>query len=108
MRAKEFTLDEARVGTVTYSGMRFIVDDHAILRAAERDVDPHAVDRCLQLLAAKPDLVSGIDSGQQFWVYDSNQNIALGMRRFKQDQPEFQLKTVLDRRPQTPGLVVTV
>jgi hypothetical protein len=99
-------LKEGVVGRLKYGSILFVIDDHAIHRTAERDVDPHAVDRVLKRLATKPELVDSIDSGQQFWIYSADDDTAVGLRRLMQDRPEFKVKTTLPHRPRTPGILI--
>lgn len=94
MRAQEF-LQEAIVGTITINGLVIAVDDHAFDQAVKRDVLPTDVDRVIRKLSAVKDQIIALDPGQQFWVYDRTQDVALGFRTGS----KLLLKTVLGKRP---------
>lgn len=105
MRINELITEE-KVGTIWTEDLEIVVDDHAIERAQQRQVDPRAVDyivkRQLQKVIHK---LEQIEPGERFWVYDWSREVALGMRRISSTKMRFQLKTVWPGVPsRTPGI----
>jgi hypothetical protein len=105
MRSREF-ITELAVGTIFTEDLVIVVDDHALDRAKEREVDPRAVDyvikRRLPRVLSK---LKRIELGQRFWVYDWSREIALGFRRISSSELKFVLKTVWPGAPaMTPGI----
>ena len=93
-------LTEALVGELNFGPLKIMVDQHTIDRSIQRYVSPFGVDRVLKQLPTIIDQLRGIDPGQQVWVYDQAQNIALGMRRLGTEQNlRFLFKTVVGDRP---------
>ena len=94
MRINE-VITEAAMGTIITNNLEIIVDQHAIDRAKERGVSPHAVDYIIKKQLPKVlRKLQKIPSGQRFWVYDWSSETALGLRRISDNTLKFQLKTV--------------
>lgn len=104
MRAQEF-VTEAAVGSIHIGPVEIVVDDHAVIRAQERGVDPRAVDYVMRRQLPKViKQLSQVESGQKVWVYDWSRETALGLRRISADDLKFVLKTVWPGAPaMTPG-----
>ena len=104
MRINE-VITEASIGTIFTNDLKIIVDQHAIDRAKERGVSPHAVDYIIKKQLPKVlRKLQLIPSGQKIWVYDWSSETALGLRRISDDKLIFQLKTVWPGVPSlTPG-----
>jgi hypothetical protein len=93
-------LTEALVGELNFGPLKIMVDQHTIDRSIQRYVSPFGVDRVLKQLPSIIDELRKVEPGQQVWVYDQAQNIALGMRRLGTEQNlRFLFKTVVGDRP---------
>lgn len=93
-------LTEDLVGELNFGPLKIMVDQHTIDRSIQRYVSPFGVDRVLKQLPGVIDQLRGVEPGQQVWVYDQAQNIAIGMRRLGTDQNlRYLFKTVVGDRP---------
>lgn len=99
-------INEVAAGTILTPHLEIVVDDHALERAQERGVDPHAVDYVIRKQLPKNlSKLEQIPVGQKFWVYDWSREVSLGMRRISSTQLKFMLKTVWPGAPaKTPGV----
>ena len=84
---------EAKVGEITAGEYRVVVDDHALDRARERNVNPHDVDGALKKLSTINDQIDAVGNKLQFFVIDQNKGITLGMRKL--GDRRVLLKTVI-------------
>ena len=103
-------ITEAAIGTILTNNLEIIIDQHAIDRAKERGVSPHAVDYIIKKQLPKVlRKLQQIPSGQKFWVYDWSSETALGLRRISADALKFQLKTVWPGVPSlTPNSYILI
>lgn len=108
MRAQEFLIEYA-VGTLKINDIVYVVDNHAFDRVRDREVQPAAIDYLLKKMHLVREVLDSIDLGQKIWVYDSTQDIAIGLRRKSGDQLTFQLKTVVGKKPYDgPTPIITI
>lgn len=108
---KDHSVDEALIGTLNLSAVEILVDDHALNRAVERDVSPLVVDKVLKMLPSHKDKISAITPGEKFWVYSSDLEISVGMRRLddRKGLHRYMLVTVLRSEPWSSRLpVITI
>jgi gamma-glutamylcyclotransferase (GGCT)/AIG2-like uncharacterized protein YtfP len=98
------TLAEAVIGKFNVAGIEIHVDDHALNRCVQRMVLPSDVDRLLKKLPNQIEKIRALPDGHKFWIYDADQNISLGMRKYPNDS--LHLKSVLDDKPWTSDAIV--
>lgn len=93
----EQSIREATAGTLLIGGqLKVAVDDHALGRAATRNISPLQIDKVLKKLPSIADQIFDFGANQKVWIYDSKLDIALGLT-VKSDR--VILVTVLDQRP---------
>lgn len=86
---KENIANVERIGDYT-----IMIDSHALERQPEREVSYQETLRTLKKLPGAKAKFKQLENGQAFWLYDNENNLALGVRLFKKDLKQFKLKTV--------------
>ena len=84
---------EAKVGELKVGDYQVVVDDHAIERARERNINPNDVDAVLKKLPSIKNELGSVTNNLQFFVIDQTAGITLGMRKL--NDRRLLLKTVI-------------
>jgi|688.fasta_scaffold02406_6 hypothetical protein len=90
------------IGVLTVGEFKIPIHKHALERASERRVSGDKIDEILRKIATVGDKVKSQAPGAKFWIYDSENNIALGMLML--DSGAIQLNTVIKKKPYEQGV----
>lgn len=113
MRAIEIVL-ETTVRKVNLVGIEITIDDHYLDRLDKRlNTREAPKDQVEQVINRIPEVkrqIKRLESGQKFWIYDQDRNIALGMRKYQSliDRMNVQVKTVVGNKPWDSDIPVII
>lgn len=98
-------VSEEVIHTTNFKNFEIKVDSHYLERARQRKVGHSEVGRTIEKFPRIEQELQEVDPGQQFWAYDTKQNIGLGMRKFSDKNGSLQLllKTVIRGEPPEQG-----
>jgi hypothetical protein len=75
------------------------IDDHAIKRTQERNIDPAGIDQLIDRIPSiKAKILQFVD-GEQFYVFNNDLNIGLGVKMVDAEHRIIRLKTVIGQQP---------
>lgn len=95
MRATEFILAEAVVGTLRVADIIIPVEQHAIDRVRMRKGSPSDIDIIINKLPNIRKKLNRIDVNKFFWVHDQETNTKIGLKRIRSDNLTFRLDTIV-------------
>lgn len=98
-------IDEEIIHTIQFKNFIIKVDDHYLQRSHQRKVGHAESGRVIEKFSKVDDQLQEVLPGQQFWVFDQKQNVALGMRKLSNINKTMQilLKTVIRGEPPEQG-----
>jgi hypothetical protein len=92
MRANEF-LFERVIGKLYIGPLTIEIDQHAIDRAADRNIKPELIDEILRKLPTLVDTMANVEVNK-FWVFDPKLNIKIGLAKISTPN-RYRLNTVV-------------